>query len=122
MRAQISKIVGINTPSDGFTAEEQQLSRLIGEQAVATLYHKLPTSRMKALVAMHHELGYKQELLAEIFGVSQERINQELMLIRKYFLQKPDRSVHNRPYVPREKPPTIKIADLLRVVMLFKER
>ena len=75
-------------PPDGFTVEEQQIIETI---TVDHIYKKLPTSRMKAIVAMHFELGYPQEWVADIFKVSQEQIALDIRNIREILL---GRKVH----------------------------
>ena len=75
-------------PPDGFTPEEEQIVATI---TVDHIYKKLPTSRMKAIVAMHFELGYPQEWVADIFNVTQEQIALDIRNIREILL---GRKVH----------------------------
>lgn len=130
MRQSAARRAGILPPPDGYTSEEKQLERLLGEHSVSTLYAKLPTTRMKAIVALHFELGYKQELVAEIFGVSQSHISQEIKAIRQYFLGKPVWSQNGaeykaRPdtrYVPGKgtvKQGELSSVDLLKILVLL---
>jgi len=73
----------LKTPSDGFTKDEKQIARLLTEETVRSLYMKLPNSRMKAITALHFELGYPQQLVADIFGVSQPQIALDIANIKR---------------------------------------
>jgi len=104
----------IQTPPDGFTQEESMIARLMYENTIQTVYAKLPTSRMKAIVAMHFELGYTQEMIAEIFAISQERINEEIGNIKKILMGKPFRA--------RREKPQIAIKDLISICMQLQRQ
>ncbi len=124
MKQPIDQVIGIIVPPDGYTPEEQELSRLLGDHTVAHLYAKLPTSRMKAIVAMHFELGYDQELVAHVFGVSQAQISQEIKAIREVFLNRRHTGDirGTRPHVSRSKKTAagkITVKDLLEVCYLL---
>jgi predicted DNA-binding protein YlxM (UPF0122 family) len=84
-----NELLGIRVPGDGFTEEEELIAKLMFENTIESIYSKLPTSRMKAIVALHFELGYKQDLVAQMFNISQARINQEIENIRKILIGKP---------------------------------
>jgi len=105
----MDKVLGIAEPPDGFTPEEKVLLQLAGEHTVESIYAKLPTSRMKAVVAMHFELGYNQEMLARIFNVTQEQIALEIRNIQKVLLGKP-----YRPHKPKN---VIRVEDLLSLCL-----
>lgn len=98
---------GIQTPPDGMTDVEKSLSKVLFENTVQTIYAKLPTSRMKAIVALHFELGYTQDEVAEMFGVTQPRVKVEINNIRKILAGKKFR--------PHRKHNTISIHELLSV-------
>lgn len=82
MKYKLAKAIGINEPPDGYTTEEVQLEMLIANNTIETLYAKLPTSRMKFIVAAHFELGYPQEVVAEILGIKQPTLFEEIELIK----------------------------------------
>lgn len=88
MKHRISKILEFKTPSDGLTDEEKKIEKALGDATIQLLYSKLPTSRMKAITALHFELGYKQEVIAEMFGISQPAVVQELNIIRAILMGK----------------------------------
>lgn len=73
-------------PPDGFTKEEKAIARLLTEETVDTLYSKLPNSRMKAILALHFELGYTQDVVARIFGVSQSQISLDIKNIQRILM------------------------------------
>lgn len=75
-------VLGITEPEDGFTNEEKMIARLLFQNTVETIYAKLPTNRMRFIVAAHFELGYPQELVAKILGIGQNRVNEEIQMIR----------------------------------------
>lgn len=106
-------ILGFKYPPDGYTDEEKQISKIIGDLTLTEIYKKLPTSRMKALVALHYDCGYPQELIGTIFDISQERVVEELGNIRKIFLGK-----SFRPHKPKTK---ISVDQLLKVCMMLGE-
>lgn len=72
----------IAEPVDGYTPEEEEILSIIGTMTISQIYGKLPTNRMKAIVALHFDAGYSKETVAEIFGVSRSRISQEVGVIR----------------------------------------
>jgi DNA-directed RNA polymerase specialized sigma24 family protein len=92
MTPKTNLLLEISCPPDGFTEEEDKITKLVFEHTVESLYAKLPTARMKAIVAMHFELGYTQEMVARVFGISQARINEEIGNIRKVLTGKPFRA------------------------------
>lgn len=105
--------LGILTPSDGYTEEEKLLQKIITEESLKTLYNKLPTSRMKFIVAAHYELGYSQEIVAEILGIRQPSLQDEINHIR--------RVLRGNPYKPHKHKGTIKIEDLMKLCLLLKQ-
>ena len=105
MTPKTNKILGINPPPDGFNEEEDKIAKLVYEHTVESLYAKIPTARMKAIVAMHFELGYTQETVARVFGISQARVNEEIGNIRKVLMGKPFR--------PRKEKVRFKAEDLI---------
>jgi predicted DNA-binding protein YlxM (UPF0122 family) len=103
------KKLQINDPSDGFTPEEEEILNTIGDKVLYQVYKKLPTSRMKAVVALHFECGYTQEQIARIFGVKQPMINQEIVNIRKVL--KGDR------YKPHRHQSDLSVNDVMELFM-----
>lgn len=119
-RLQMNPLLGIQTPPDEFTDEESQIAKLVAEHTIQSVYAKMPTSRMKAIVALHFELGYNQELVAEMLNVTQSQISREIELIRRVLMNRPSRSKYNRPYSPRRpKPNGVHVYDLLSLVSLL---
>lgn len=118
----------LKTPPDGFTKEEKALSRLLTEETVETLYSKLPNSRMKAILALHFELGYTQETVARIFGVSQSQISLDIKNIQRIIkggtYQKHTKVVRVRigdTDIPMWREPiNIKVEELLAFLYTFK--
>ncbi len=113
MKHRLSKILGIKEPDDGFTEEEEMIARTLSEYTVQDIYAKLPTSRMKAVVALHFELGYPQETIANIFHVSQEQIALEVENIRKVL--RGDR------YKPHQVLPTVRAEDLIQMIIQLQQ-
>lgn len=109
MKRQMSQILGIRTPADGFTNDEKQIVDQLVNMSVSNIYAKLPTARMKAIVALHFELGYDQSCVADIFEVSQSQISQEIETIRKV--------LSGGKYRPHRQSRTIKPAFLLKMLM-----
>jgi hypothetical protein len=74
---------------------------------------------MKFLVAAHFELGYSQEMLAEILGISQPAVSQELRYIRDVFIGRSRRSKQGKPYNPQKsiKTPNLRIEDVIGAVI-----
>lgn len=68
---------------------------------------------MKAIVALHFELGYDQEVVADVFKVSQERISQEIELVRCILANRPNRS--KSPYKGRAPKPEISLPTLIKL-------
>jgi predicted DNA-binding protein YlxM (UPF0122 family) len=79
----MQQVLGIKTPDDGFDKMEKELIKTLGEDSCVCVYSKLPTSRLKAITALHFELGYNQETIADIFKVSQEQISQNIAVIKR---------------------------------------
>lgn len=104
--------LGIGTPSDGYTDEEKLLQRVITEESLKTLYGKLPTNRMKFIVAAHFELGYSQEMIAEMLGIKQPSLQDEIQHIK--------RVLKGNPYKPYKRKKVIKLEDLMKYCLLMK--
>ena len=109
MRSQRQGLLGIKNPPDGFTDEEETIKHLLFENTVHSIYAKLPTSRMKAIVALHCELGYTQEMVAKMFSVTQEQISQEIANVRKI--------LKGKKYRPHKRKPVIEVKDLLNICL-----
>ena len=109
MNYKTMRRVGINEPIDGFLDIERDLAILLAENTIYSLYNKLPTPRMKFIVAAHFELGYPQEDVAVMLGVSQPSLIDEINLIRRVLLGKP--------YRPRKTKRTIKQEELLKTLI-----
>lgn len=104
--------MGIQMPSDADDLSKQ-LKSAIEEEALKTLYGKLPTSRMKFVVAAHFELGYSQELIADILGIKQPSLQDEIQHIK--------RVLTGKPYKPHKYKGTIKLEDLMKMCLLLKQ-
>lgn len=120
---RMDRVLGIAEPPDGFTPEEKMILQLAGTKTITDIYGMLPTWQLRALVALHYELGYSQEMLSEIAGnMTQEWISMQLELVRKILMGKSDRSKHGRPYQPKPKKQTPKLEDLLKLAMMLAEK
>lgn len=117
MKVKMNKILGLHIPSDGLTNDEKEIAHLLSINTINNLYGKLPTSRMKAIVAMYFELGYSQEAVAEVFKVNRSRIAQEIDLIKKIFLDKP-----TAPYNPyrKKKKRVVTLPEVLDLLMMIQ--
>jgi hypothetical protein len=91
MKRELSKRLGIKIPNDEVTPEEKELVDILCNNVIEEIYCKLPTDRMKAITAMHFELGYDQETLGKMFKVKQEQIALDIRNIKKVLLGKPYR-------------------------------
>ncbi len=94
--------LGLKAPVDGFTPEEKQLSKLLATATIHGLYAKLPTARMKAIVALHFELGYSQEIVAQMFCIKQASLADEIALIQRILLGKEYKPRRNKPEITKE--------------------
>lgn len=108
MKYKLSKVLGFGEPTDGLSDLEKQLEDVISNNTVQSLYAKLPTARMKFIVAAHFELGYTQEMLAEMLKVRQATLNEEIELIKMVVLG------YN--YKPRKFKDKFKSEDLLALM------
>jgi hypothetical protein len=115
-------VIGLKRPADGLTSVEKEIEKLLSIGTVETLYGKLPTSRMKFLVAAYWELNYNQQVLANILDVTQEQISYELAMIRKVFLDKPDHSKYGTPYKPRREKAIVSPAHVIKAAMLLSQQ
>lgn len=104
-----AKFLGFNEPEDGFTKVETQLRDLISNNTIQMIYAKLPTARMKFIVAMHFELGYTQEFLAEMLGVRQETLVEEIELIKMVLM--------GYKYTPKKFKDDVRPADVLNIML-----
>ena len=109
-----AQVVGLKQPLDGFTSEEEHLYTLLTDNTIASLYAKLPTSRMKFIVAAHFELGYPQSLIAEILGISQPTLVDQIELIKQI--------LKGKIYKPKKEKVHIKHEDLFKVLMLLQQQ
>jgi hypothetical protein len=112
MNYKLARRIGLNTPPDGYTVEEKQLEKIITTLTIHEMYRKLPTSRMKFIAAAHFELGYPQDLVAEILGISQPTLVNEIALIQRVLLGKP--------YKPRRKEGVVKVEDMFQMMLLLQ--
>jgi predicted DNA-binding protein YlxM (UPF0122 family) len=83
---RLGGVIGLKRPIDGYTREEIYLQRLLVYSTIDSLYRKLPTNRMKSIVAMHFELGYPQQIVAQIFDITQQTLADEIEVIKKILL------------------------------------
>ncbi len=112
MKYSASAAIGIGTPSDGFDDTEKTLKSVIEVESLKLLYSKLPTSRMKFVVAAHYELGYSQEIVADILGIKQPSLQDEIVHIR--------RVLKGQPYKPHKHKGMVKLEDVMRMISLLK--
>ena len=113
IKYKVSKTLGFKEPLDGYTEEEKLLEQLIAISTIQNIYRKLPTSRMKFIVAAHFELGYSQELLAEMLGITQPSLNEEITNIR--------RVLAGKPYRPHKQKVVIQPQDLINYLLLVSK-
>lgn len=95
MKREFPKRLGLRIPPDGLTNEEKVIADLLCDNVVENIYEKLPTDRMKAITAMHFELGYDQETLGKIFICKQEQIALDIRNIK--------RVLRGEPFKPRQR-------------------
>lgn len=107
------KYTNIATPQDGYDDTEKALKVLIEEESLRHLYNKLPTSRMKFVVAAHYELGYSQQIVADILGITQPSLQDEIKHIRKV--------LRGDPYKPHKYKGEVKLEDLMKWIHLMKQ-
>lgn len=108
MKYNLARSIGLKEPPDGYTPEEVELEVLIANNTIETLYAKLPTSRMKFIVAAHFELGYPQEVVAEILGIKQPTLFEEIELIKMV--------LNGYKYKPRKFKDEVSTEDVLAVI------
>lgn len=113
MKYKLDAVIGFQTPGDGLTETEKALKGVIAQESVKILYSKLPTSRMKFIVAAHYELGYSQQMVADILGIKQSSLYDEIYHIR--------RVLKGNPYKPHKHKGTIKVEDLLSLCLLLRQ-
>lgn len=113
MKYRMSKALGLNTPPDGFTPEEVEIEAIIARETIESLYKKLPTYRMKFIVATHFDLGWPQELLADILGIKQPTLKEEIELIKMVIL--------GYKYKPRKFKDQVTLENVLNMLTLFVE-
>ena len=111
MNYRLAKVIGIKGPVDGYTVEEKQIEKLLAEVTIHSLYAKLPTSRMKFIVAAHFELGYPQDLVAKMLGMKQPSLVDEIALIQRIILGKD--------YTPRKKKAEMPQEELQLVIRML---
>lgn len=109
-----STALGMGIPSDGLDDVEKQLQRVMTEESLKLLYSKLPTSRMKFVVAAHYELGYTQQLISEILGIKQGSLVDEIYHIKRVLM--------GNPYKPQKKSDKVSINDLMNLALLLKQQ
>lgn len=107
-----SKFLGFNEPEDGYTLVEEKLRDLISNNTVQMIYAKLPTSRMKFLVAAYYELGYTQEMLSDILDVQPQTLQEELDLIKMVLM--------GYKYTPRKFKDDVKTSDVLKIMLTLR--
>ncbi len=100
--------VGIQVPNDA-TVEELELASVLANNTIQSLYAKLPTPRMKFIVAAHFELGHTQTEVSEMLGITQPALKDEINLIQRVLLGKP--------YQPRKKKATVRIEDVMKMLL-----
>ena len=112
MKYKASAAFGIGMPHDA-DDNTKLLGSLITDESVRMLYNKLPTSRMKFVVAAHFELGYSQQMIADILGITQPSLQDEIKHIKRVLL--------GQPYKPRKHKGTIKLEELMKMMRLLAQ-
>lgn len=112
MKYKFSAVIGMGTPTDGLDDTEKELQRVIQEESLKTLYAKLPTSRMKFVVAAHYDLGMSQQLVADILGITQPSLQDEINHIR--------RVLSGQSYKPHKHKGTVRMEDVFKALMYLK--
>jgi len=102
--------LGFGTPTDA-DSTTKELASVLQTEALRELYRKLPTSRMKFVVAAHYDLGYSQELVAEILGIKQPSLQDEIKHIR--------RVLSGQPYKPHKHKVKIEIKDIMAILAIY---
>lgn len=121
MNYKLLKRIGINEPADGYTAEEEKIAELLGEHTVQSLYAKLPTSKMKFIVAAHFELGYPQDLVAEMLSISQPTLSDHIGIIQKVLLGGEYKAFKSRKKSTKTPSGTVRTEDLLKFLMVMSD-
>jgi DNA-directed RNA polymerase specialized sigma subunit len=75
----------IQPPADGFDKMEQVFLR----QTIIRMYRVVKSSRDKFILIAIHEMGYPQEAVAEMLGISQVTICNRLQKIRQFLKLQP---------------------------------
>lgn len=102
----------IQDPTDGYSEEEKILKSVIEQESLKSLYKKLPTNRMRFVVAAHFDLGMSQELIADILGIKQPSLQDEIAHIRKV--------LSGQSYKPYKSRGVVKIEDVMKALMYMK--
>lgn len=111
MNYKLAKVIGVQEPEDGFTVEEKEIEKLLVSNTVQSLYAKIPTNRLRFIVAAHFELGYTQQDIASILGITQPALADEISLIQRILLGKK--------YKSRRKEGVIKVEDMFQVMLIL---
>src|SRR6185312_10150621 len=111
MKYKASSAMGFGEPSDGLTDDEKALRSVIEQESLKKLYRKLPTNRMRFVVAAHFELGMTQELVAEILDIKQPSLQDEIAHIKRVLLGKP--------YKPQRRKATVQVKDIMNYLLLL---
>lgn len=106
--------LGILTPPDGLSDMEKELQKALMEESLKLLYSKLPTSRMKFVVAAHFELGYSQQLVADILGIAQPSLQDEIAHIK--------RVLTGKPYRPHKVKEVVTVEDILKTALYLRRQ
>jgi hypothetical protein len=110
--------IGIGVPEDGFTKEEEKIAELVAENSIETLYARLPNNRLKFIVAAHYELGYPQELVAKILGITQPSLMWQINLIKRIYLGKGYNGANRPKYLNKKE---IKVEDMMKFLSVMGE-
>lgn len=106
------KRAGIDEPMDGFSDLEKELGVVLMNNTIHSIYSKLPTNRMKFIVAAHFELGYPQDLVAEMLDIRQPSLRDEINLIQRILLGKK--------YRPQKRKKAVNLEDVMKILMYLK--
>lgn len=84
----MSFVCPIQPPSDGFDKMEQAFLK----QMVIDMYKSIQNTEDKFIMIAHYELGYPQDVVAEMLGKSQVMVSTRIQKIITYLRNTPQMS------------------------------
>jgi DNA-directed RNA polymerase specialized sigma subunit len=106
--------LGMGTPSDGLLDEEKELQTIITRESLRRLYKKLPTFKMRFIVATHFDAGMSQEDVADIMGITQASLND-------VYIRAIRRVLKGQPYKPQKHRPKVDLKVAMQHLLLLSE-